>query len=730
MRRGFLINSTVLVLIIPLLLLFATYEDVSSQILQAQAERVHLERTENVVGFLNLEFQRFLEIAGKRAVVTVVDYVSTTGNFIDSNYGANNSIRDLILTGSSSSFSSGYNSQRMMGGQTIQSWLTNVSALLKKQGYEVQANLSKITSSTEITVALLDSFTVVIKARISQINITDSSGRIIYSGPIPSNGKYVYSFVDITNIEDAFFSAITGGRYYRPIVACEYPFPTLGIRSITIANASGSGNRNHYVGRFGTEFEYNGTHIWKENDFTVTNFTIGGVPVTTDTVINKDGDTGVVVFEGIPSGPTSALWWVNEKDEWVDNTLSGSNYQITNDGLELEKYWKVLWQDLSMHPVEGNQYTLIAMVGIVPNALKYEWDTELKIDRKWWQTRKVYIKLDLPQGTDIIMSTKSRSWKSLSSRFTTNPSNARIYLKTSSSKSAGYTRNNIIKGLIYKTNGEWTSIVWNPNIEVAAKIQQLNITTELKQNGMIYAQIGVDTNNDGIIDYWSSRYRLSNGLNILNDINLPEGYRWQLKFTLEITDSLDLAHSPIIRGYSLYVRVPSKSTYKSRVYDIQSFIDCLEGMKYFAIENGWSFFERLEGSNQNHRNYVILSESVQRELGYSKRPIGLVSFMIPHAGYDPKLVGLLNSFGIGLGTIKSNSISNVDYYFMNYYFGGEAWRKNYGKKVGYPMLGVSSDAQNSAIDLEDVFYIDSDTATELFTHRGACDLLVDYNCRG
>ena len=194
-RRGFLLNSFVLVLLIPMLLLLATYEDISSQIVQAQSERVHVERTFRGISYLEMDFQKALEISGKRAIVAAVDYVAVTGNFISSTYKVNNTIRDLILTGTSSSMP-GYDFNRVMRGQTIEKWLINMSQELGEQGFEVLPNASVIASSMELTVAPLDSFRVVIRARIPNITIRDLSGRVVYSGSIPRSGDYIYSIVN------------------------------------------------------------------------------------------------------------------------------------------------------------------------------------------------------------------------------------------------------------------------------------------------------------------------------------------------------------------------------------------------------------------------------------------------------------------------------------------------------------------------------------------------------
>jgi hypothetical protein len=162
---------------------------------------------------------------------------------------------------------------------------------------------------------------------------------------------------------------------------------------------------------------------------------------------------------------------------------------------------------------------------------------------------------------------------------------------------------------------------------------------------------------------------------------------------------------------------PSSAGAVARAYDLQPFINCLQDNRYFAISGGWSFFERLEGSNQNHDAYVALAHSMQDALGYkyesSYYPIGLVSFMIPNANYDEKLFNLFNTLGITL-----DDESSADYYFLPHYFKGAQ------KIQGYQVWGISYGTYSGG-DLSTVpFYIDEGTAEEIFGTYGSNDLVV------
>jgi len=173
-RRGFILNSVVLILLIPLLLFVATYEDVSSQIIQAQSERVQVERSFSSTAYLDVDFQRALEIAGKRAIIATVDYVAITANFINSTK-VNETIKELILFGNATPLSDYENLPKIMENQSLERWIGFMRERLREQGFYLlpENDTEIIENRTEIIVAPLDSFRVVIKAKIHNITIKE-----------------------------------------------------------------------------------------------------------------------------------------------------------------------------------------------------------------------------------------------------------------------------------------------------------------------------------------------------------------------------------------------------------------------------------------------------------------------------------------------------------------------------------------------------------------------------
>jgi len=340
-RRAYIINSTVILLIIPLILLLATYEDVSSQIVFYQSERMQVERTYRVVSYIEMDFQRTLEISGKRAVVTVVDYIASTGNFLSaSSSPANVTIRDLMLVEEARGVSQHY-ADKLMKDQTVFRWLLNISSELDKQGYTLEvddtaisdvASMSRdkrkefLRKNVDITVAPLDSFRIVVRARIDNVKIYDSANNVVYQGTIPRDG-YVYSIVSIEELEDPMFSALTGGRYFRSIRSCNYTYPELIDRPIKVLYGDGASTVYHYPGVyskttdignifFGNAYPGDGASAYVIKSGTPTDPSIPMIVNTSLTEggdladpskVFKTGDLGVLAFDET-SGDGSNSW--------------------------------------------------------------------------------------------------------------------------------------------------------------------------------------------------------------------------------------------------------------------------------------------------------------------------------------------------------------------------------------------------------------------------------------
>ncbi len=308
-RKGFLLNTTAIILIIPLLILLATYEDASSLIITSQGERVSTERMYDVVNYIQLDFQRALEISGKRALVAMVDAVVKSGMSFEGlnsepKYWANETIKKIMLNESVSVLRI---DPKITKGQTLEDWKKSIQKKLKKMGYTADIELSDAT----IVVAPLDSFHIVIKAKLENVTIRDLNGRIVYHGPIPQRG-YVYSIINIQNLEDPLFAVASGGRYSRVVRACQYSFPEVMAKPVTSVSGSGesSNNYDHIPGKYGDDISYSRVRI----EYTPDGSYLENLSYD-PTLIFNNNDQGVLVFKQGTS-------WCGE---------SGLNYRIPLD---------------------------------------------------------------------------------------------------------------------------------------------------------------------------------------------------------------------------------------------------------------------------------------------------------------------------------------------------------------------------------------------------------------
>ncbi|AAL81428.1 DUF2341 domain-containing protein [Pyrococcus furiosus DSM 3638] len=828
MRRGFIINSTLLILIIPLLLLAATYAEISSYVMHSQAERSQAERTYSVVNFLEIELEKSVEISGKRAIIATIDYVATTTNFISGM--ANKTIAELIFYGRSSSLP-GYDATRIMGNQTLEAWLSGVERILKKQGYILKPSKDEILANTEILVAPLDAFTIVIKIRIPNITIEDLSGKVIYSGSLPRKG-YAYSIVNLNNLEDPFHSAMTKGRYKRSLRACEYAYSNIS-PPFTFAEGEGIGS-GVLVGRFGIEFISNATHIVdSDTGYYITNLTINGVKVSPRDFILNNGDRGVLVFEG---GKGSEVRWCSSLQYRINLTIQNnvgidlddyqipllistakgftqeildfifSNTQTTNDQDIFRKGAAIEIYDSNCNPIPfwieywdpTNQKALIWIRDSIPNggrktySLYFGSGTPTKGNGE-----AVFIFFD-----DFEDSTWTDKWEAVD--VTPTQSNGELYIQGGNNVLAvkskyyiGFTGSFSVR---FRMKGEiriiGNKINWDSGVGVEDNQGGIllftddidpNVINGNKDSGEGIAihrpwRNYLTTGDSGRSDittyhtyeaimnnvsegYYDAKFKdvldsNANSQNRLND-DYNEYYNYyylrifsELAYIYLVTDSeydyiwtyydyvlvrkrpnTDLLDDPYFNGITFYWKsttpsdvIESKPTTSAKeivnasVYDIQPFISCLEDQRYFALESGWSFFERLEGSNANHDKYVALAHKMQEELNYKPPsgyyPIGLVSFMIPHPSYDQKLSTLMANFGLTI-----TNVSSADYYFLTYYF-------RHGDKVeGYRVWGISFGSYSGTNLSLIPFFLDENTAKEIFGPRGACELLYGYNCQ-
>ncbi|WP_099209651.1 DUF2341 domain-containing protein [Thermococcus henrietii] len=351
-RRGFVINATVLVLLIPLLLLLATYSNVTSYVIQAQSQATRLKTTQDVVSYLQLDLQNVMRLSLQRALVLSIAYV-TTVQPLDN---AQLALESLVKYGKYSQISNAgpewvSREDQFMGNATLLKWLENMRDYLKKMGYIMVTPPTQIVNNVKLTIAPLDSFHIVANVSIPQIVIKDTSGKIVYNSSIPPRGS-LYVVVPITNLEDPLIAYLTKGRMSRVIEPCSFAYPNL-TPPYYLLTGYGS-DPSTYPLRFAAPFSptissdkvyYGDTYpgdgalayVLRDSPSTaptvpyVFGTSINGSLVSPSSVLG-DGDMGVLVFSGRVG---QAVQWCNDSfNKRVEFTLSG----VTNHSVVLLKF--------------------------------------------------------------------------------------------------------------------------------------------------------------------------------------------------------------------------------------------------------------------------------------------------------------------------------------------------------------------------------------------------------
>lgn len=761
-RRAFVLNSVVLVLLIPLLLLIATYEDISSQILTAQAERLQVERTFRGVGYLELDFQKALEIASKRALIVAVNFSAMTGNFIDPEYKANNTIRDLLLYGSTSEIEETY--ANLMQDQTIYEWLIETDQRLRKLGFRLFPDVSTIMEELEKStiVAPLDSFRIVIISRIPEIKIEDFSGKIVYNGSLPRTGN-ITAIISIQDIEDPLFAALSKGEYVRAVKACSYSFPELSGRPIVVLEGNGSSTSRYLVGEYliehgeliyGEEGEiiFNSDSIWYYDDSAyITNITMNNVPIKPPTVLNS-GDRGVLVFGGLTA-------WYSSLEHRINVTITNNEEEtigpvlvnLTEDNAP-EEFFNYADSDRDEIPV----LDIRTEEGEIIEYWVENWDVTWTGSTLRDANVVVWLDLTLPPNntTTIQVYFGESGTESLGV-----PS--RVFSPTTAGVNfyEGFENDNWVTG--------WENDRWQRTNETRNDVFGGFWSVESQGDGAsLSKEISINSDKGGKVIFWwlveggnpNNKYiqfsvggTLKKGSNI-KDWERVETYLLAGSYTLKweqvgsvtgyVDDVFILQYPDVSTTSSEVEEMPSIVNAPARAYDIQPLLECIMGNRYFGIYNAPSFFERLEGSMVNHEEYVQLAEKVQALLGISYHgtsyPIGLVSLMLPSDSpeYDTKLLEALNAFEVSLSQVGVDEVTSADYYFLQYYFARNTTVKD--EKRGYRVWGISMGEYRAGDLTVYPFFLDNETAIALFggnrtdtipnSSQVACDLLLGYPC--
>lgn len=217
--KGLFYSIMIALFIIPILALITFYsQTISPQNIDANIRADELQYFSNSI---EEDLSRFLQINGKRALISAVSRVVTTGTPLD-----DSSLRltEVIDNGTM------YGNKIFSDQRNLTMWEDNISAIAAGSGF----NLSFSGASVDVTQG--DSFNVLFTATIYNVNISD-----VNVGMGILKNISVSSAVSLDGMEDPIFPLKTGGSFTKSIGISPFnkiasPFTDLGNLTLDIKN--------------------------------------------------------------------------------------------------------------------------------------------------------------------------------------------------------------------------------------------------------------------------------------------------------------------------------------------------------------------------------------------------------------------------------------------------------------------------------------------------------------
>ncbi len=218
--------------------------------------------------------------------------------------------------------------------------------------------------------------------------------------------------------------------------------------------------------------------------------------ITTNIQLHKS-HTGYALAEG-KFGSHSVTWTVSSATNWGDARASSSQVTTSGGVLQLSTYavwsgWNLKWSDSTAYWTGSESYVAVTTVGDVPYYPDYKWTTEIHVPYGAPGDVTADVKL-VYHG----FFTYSTEWDARSTSVNY-PSEEHIYLRTSDSSWAAWTRNNKvyekhITGYPYYSSGSWTSVWHNWGAEQTV-VDDINMSIGAVGGGL---QVKVQSSDDGI----------------------------------------------------------------------------------------------------------------------------------------------------------------------------------------------------------------------------------------
>lgn len=135
------------------------------------------------------------------------------------------------------------------------------------------------------------------------------------------------------------------------------------------------------------------------------------------------------------------------------------------------------------------------------------------------------------------------------------------------------------RGEAYISDGVWTSTIWDSGASSEQQVDNLEFSLSQEANENIYANIGVDEDDDGTIDDNTGWNQISGSS--WDSPSLNSGYRFQVSYKLE-TDNT--THSPSVQDYTLNVSEAEAKAWN----DVESWSGDISNSSTWSDKESWT----------------------------------------------------------------------------------------------------------------------------------------------
>ncbi|MDI6798522.1 MAG: hypothetical protein QMD12_00785 [Candidatus Aenigmarchaeota archaeon] len=202
LRKGIIYSITSILFIIAISVVIIIYNSLSRSLGSDVSDKVVSDMINQFKKNAEADLEKAITIVGKRAILSAVNYTTTSGNALDDSVAR---LKELMengtLYGDVSTF---------MLNNTIYNWTRRIQDIASATGFELSLNISPVE------VRPYDSFNLIFKTNLT-INISEKTGYVRIDRFVEKS-----VIVSIENFEDPLTALKTNGLYIKKIVRCPY----------------------------------------------------------------------------------------------------------------------------------------------------------------------------------------------------------------------------------------------------------------------------------------------------------------------------------------------------------------------------------------------------------------------------------------------------------------------------------------------------------------------------